>query len=114
MGSAHGQGRERHSLERQCLSHSRCGLLLPVHGVLCANGEKDVPCGRARDRIHEPIADALDFKQRIGTILQVAIDLATTGASLDGEARSGKQQEVGKRRDLGCADFLEELMRGAA
>ena len=45
-------------------------------GVLLADGEEDVPGGRAGDGVHQPLADGLDLGDRVRAILEVAVDVA--------------------------------------
>ena len=53
---------------------SRDGRLVggAVHWVLLADGEEHRPRGRARDRVHQPLADVLDLVDGIGTVLEAS------------------------------------------
>ena len=52
--------------------------------VLLADRQEDVPRGRARNRVHQPVADALDLGNGVGAILEVAVDLLAARASMVG------------------------------
>lgn len=69
-------------------------------GVLLADGEEDVPRGRAGDGVHQPLADGLDLGDSIRAVLEVAVDVATASAGLDLEALVDEEDEERERAQV--------------
>ena len=87
----------------------------PVMGVLVADGEEGLPRRRARDGIHEPVANLLHLVDGRVVVLQVAIRRAAAGAAAHLEALVGEEDEESQRAQIPLVRRLRQdaLVRAA-